>query len=41
MEDQHIIEDFTSLPDHSLLAIMDGHAGEGAARYAEEVYVLL
>lgn len=33
MEDQHIIEDFQTLPDHSFLAIMDGHAGEGAARY--------
>lgn len=31
MEDKHIIEDFPSAIDHTLVAIMDGHSGTGAA----------
>ena len=33
MEDNHIIEDFPELTSHTLVAIMDGHAGDGAALY--------
>lgn len=33
MEDEHIIETFESLPDHTLVAIMDGHAGKLAAEF--------
>jgi len=31
MEDKHIISDFSRLLDHSLVAVMDGHSGAGAA----------
>jgi hypothetical protein len=31
MEDKHIIEDFPTAIDHTLVAIMDGHSGVGAA----------
>lgn len=31
MEDKHIISDFSTLPTHTLIAIMDGHGGDGAA----------
>jgi len=33
MEDQFIIDTFTDLPDHNLLAIMDGHSGTFAAEF--------
>ncbi len=34
MEDQYVIEEFADLEDHTLVSIMDGHAGENAAIYA-------
>ena len=33
MEDRHIIKRFKSLPDHTLLAVLDGHAGKGVSTY--------
>ena len=33
MEDRYIMDNFSSIPDHSLLAIFDGHAGTKAANY--------
>ena len=35
MEDQHIVTQLPSLPDHVFLAVFDGHGGQGAAIYAE------
>lgn len=34
MEDAHIIDAMESLPDHTLLAVLDGHAGDGTSTYA-------
>jgi len=34
MEDSHISCDVPSQPDHLFLAVFDGHAGDGAAKYA-------
>lgn len=34
MEDAHIIESFDTLPDHTLVAVLDGHAGAGTAIHA-------
>ena len=34
MEDAHIACDMPSLPDHTFVAIFDGHGGAGAAHYA-------
>ena len=31
MEDEHIIENFLSIENHTLVGIMDGHAGDGAS----------
>lgn len=39
MEDAHIIVDMPSRKDHLFLAVFDGHAGAGAARYAAEHFV--
>mmetsp|Transcript_8410 Transcript_8410/g.12531 ORF Transcript_8410/g.12531 Transcript_8410/m.12531 type:complete len:164 (+) Transcript_8410:899-1390(+) len=36
MEDHHISRDFPSKPDHLLLAVFDGHAGDGAAAYMSQ-----
>jgi len=33
MEDRHIIKRFKSIPDHTLLAVLDGHAGKGVSTY--------
>lgn len=33
MEDNHIIETFDSLADHTLVAVLDGHAGSGASMH--------
>ena len=33
MEDEYIIDKMVSLPDHAIVAIMDGHAGTVAAKY--------
>lgn len=35
MEDQHIVTQLPSLPDHVFLAVFDGHGGKGAAIFAE------
>ena len=34
MEDAHIIEDFDSIPLHTLVAVLDGHAGSGVSVHA-------
>lgn len=34
MEDDHILEDMPSAPDHIFLAVFDGHGGAGAAHFA-------
>lgn len=34
MEDEHIATDIPSRPDHTFLAVFDGHGGAGAAHYA-------
>lgn len=34
MEDAHIITDLPALPDHTFVAVFDGHGGSGAAIYA-------
>lgn len=34
MEDAHIIADLPSLPDHTLVAVFDGHGGSGTAIFA-------
>lgn len=39
MEDTHIIMDFPSRSDHSLVAIFDGHGGAGIANYAKEHFI--
>lgn len=39
MEDAHIIVDMPTRKDHLFLAVFDGHAGAGAARYAAEHFV--
>ena len=36
MEDAHVAIDMPSRPDHLFLAVFDGHAGAGAAKYAAE-----
>ncbi len=36
MEDAHVSIDMPSQPDHLFLAVFDGHAGAGAAKYAAE-----
>lgn len=36
MEDKHIISDFHQLTDHTLVAVMDGHSGKGAAILTSE-----
>lgn len=36
MEDAHVSIDIPSKPDHLFLAVFDGHAGAGAAKYASE-----
>lgn len=36
MEDTHIAIDIPSRPDHLFVAVWDGHAGSGAAKYAVE-----
>lgn len=33
MEDKHIVSQFKDLPDHTLLAVLDGHAGKGVSTY--------
>lgn len=40
MEDEHIITDMPSLPDHSFVAVFDGHGGAGAAAYAKQHLVM-
>lgn len=39
MEDAHVSIDMPSLPNHVFLAVFDGHAGSGGARYAAEKIV--
>mmetsp|Transcript_35359 Transcript_35359/g.65971 ORF Transcript_35359/g.65971 Transcript_35359/m.65971 type:complete len:304 (+) Transcript_35359:98-1009(+) len=39
MEDAHIIADLPSLPDHTFVAVFDGHGGSGAAIYAGQKMV--
>jgi protein phosphatase PTC2/3 len=34
MEDAHLMEKIPGAPDHIFLAVFDGHAGAGAAKYA-------
>ncbi len=36
MEDSHIVTDIPSREDHLFLAVFDGHAGAGAAKYASK-----
>ena len=36
MEDAHVAIDMPSQPNHLFLAVFDGHAGAGAAKYASE-----
>lgn len=39
MEDAHILEDMPSRNDHIFLAVFDGHAGAGAAKFAASNFV--
>lgn len=41
MEDEHICEPIESFPEHSLVAVFDGHGGSGAAKYAKENFLLV
>lgn len=39
MEDAHILQDMPSRNDHVFLAVFDGHAGAGAARFASTYFI--
>lgn len=36
MEDEHIITDMPSMPNHTFVAVFDGHGGAGTAAYAKK-----